>query len=57
MGNRLHVGNLSYQATADSVRAAFSEWDEVTDVHFVMDRDSGQPRGFAFVRMPPTRTP
>jgi RNA recognition motif-containing protein len=51
MGNRLYVGNLSYQASAESLRGAFSECGEVTDVHIVMDRDSGQPRGFAFVTM------
>lgn len=51
MGNRLYVGNLSYQASADTLREAFSACGEVTDVHVVMDRDSGQPRGFAFVTM------
>lgn len=51
MGNRLYVGNLSFSTTADTVRAAFSEVGEVTDVHIVMDRDSGRPRGFGFVTM------
>jgi len=51
MGNRLYVGNLSYHATPDSLRAAFSECGEVTDVHIVQDRESGQSRGFGFVTM------
>jgi RNA recognition motif-containing protein len=51
MSTRLYVGNLSFQASTDSVRAAFSEIGEVTDVHVVTDRDSGQSRGFAFVTM------
>jgi RNA recognition motif-containing protein len=51
MGNRLYVGNLSYHATADSLREAFASCGEVTDVHIVQDRDSGQSRGFAFVTM------
>jgi cold-inducible RNA-binding protein len=51
MGNRLYVGNLSFNSTAETVRAAFSELGEVTDVHIVMDRDSGRPRGFGFVTM------
>jgi RNA recognition motif-containing protein len=51
MGNRLYVGNLSFQATTDAVRDAFSACGEVTDVHIVQDRDSGQSRGFAFVTM------
>ena len=51
MGTRLYVGNLSFQATADSVRSAFSEQGEVTDVHLVTDRETGQSCGFAFVTM------
>jgi RNA recognition motif-containing protein len=51
MGNRLYVGNLSFQATSDAVRDAFSACGEVTDVHIVQDRDSGQSRGFGFVTM------
>jgi RNA recognition motif-containing protein len=51
MSNRLYVGNLSFNATSDSVRAAFAELGEVTDVHVVMDRETGRSRGFAFVTM------
>jgi len=51
MGNRLYVGNLSYQATSESLRDAFSACGEVTDVHIVQDRETGQSRGFAFVTM------
>ena len=51
MGNRLYVGNLSFNASSDSVRAAFSAFGEVTDVHVVSDRETGQSRGFGFVTM------
>jgi RNA recognition motif-containing protein len=51
MGNRLYVGNLSFQATSEAVREAFSACGEVTDVHIVQDRESGQSRGFGFVTM------
>jgi RNA recognition motif-containing protein len=51
MGNRLYVGNLSFQASNESVRAAFSQFGEVTDVHVVSDRETGQSRGFGFVTM------
>lgn len=51
MSNRLYVGNLSFNTTSDSVRAAFAELGEVTDVHVVMDRETGRARGFAFVTM------
>jgi len=51
MGNRLYVGNLSFNATAESLRANFAEFGEVTDVHLVADRETGQSRGFGFVTM------
>jgi RNA recognition motif-containing protein len=51
MGNRLYVGNLSFNTGSDAVRDAFSRYGEVTDVHLVTDRQTGQPRGFGFVTM------
>lgn len=52
MGKRLYVGNLSYDTTDDTLRAAFAEDGRtVTDVHVMMDRDTGRPRGFGFVEM------
>jgi RNA recognition motif-containing protein len=51
MGNRLYVGNLSFQSNSDSIRTTFAAFGSVTDVHVVMDRESGQSRGFAFVTM------
>ena len=52
MSTRLYVGNLSFNSTKDSLREAFSATGgEVTDVHIVTDRESGQSRGFGFVTM------
>jgi RNA recognition motif-containing protein len=51
MSNRLYVGNLSFHSTQDSLRNAFMEFGEVTDVHLVSDRETGQSRGFGFVTM------
>jgi RNA recognition motif-containing protein len=51
MGKRIYCGNLSFQATQDDVRALFAAHGEVTDVHMVMDRETGRARGFAFVEM------
>ena len=52
MGRRLFVGNLSYDTTEDGLRDAFaSNGRTVTDVHVAVDRDTGRPRGFAFVEM------
>jgi len=46
---RLFVGNLNYNTDPEALRTAFSEFGEVKDVKIVMDRDTGRPRGFAFV--------
>ncbi|HUS30325.1 MAG TPA: RNA-binding protein [Kofleriaceae bacterium] len=51
MNTRLYVGNLSFNTTADSVRAAFQPFGNVSDVHLVTDRETGRSRGFAFVTM------
>jgi cold-inducible RNA-binding protein len=51
MTTRLYVGNLPHDTTADTLRAAFSEFGEVANVQLVIDRYSGRPRGFAFVTM------
>ena len=49
--NKLYVGNLSFQTTEDEIRQAFSEHGTVSSVDVIMDRDTGRPRGFAFVQM------
>jgi len=51
MGQRLYVGNLPFNATAEDVRSAFAGVGEVSDVHLVTDRETGRARGFAFVTM------
>lgn len=47
----IFVGNLSYQTTQDELRAAFEQYGAVDRVSLITDRDTGQPRGFAFVEM------
>jgi len=51
MGKRLYVGNLSYSTTEADLRDAFAAAGEVAEVKVVLDRDTGRPRGFAFVEM------
>jgi RNA recognition motif-containing protein len=51
MGNRLYVGNLAFSSTAETVRTAFAQFGEVTEVQVVTDRESGRSRGFGFVTM------
>jgi RNA recognition motif-containing protein len=47
----IYVGNLSFDATEDQVRSMFEQYGAVDRVSIVTDRDTGQPRGFAFVEM------
>ena len=49
---KIFVGNLSFQTTEDSLRALFAGHGEVEEVAVITDRDTGRPRGFAFVTMP-----
>jgi cold-inducible RNA-binding protein len=52
MGKRLHVGNLSFETTTESLTTAFAQdGRSVESVSIVMDRDSGKSRGFAFIEM------
>lgn len=47
----IFVGNLSFGTTEDSLRSMFQSYGTVDRVNIVTDRDSGQPRGFAFIEM------
>ena len=52
MGSRLYVGNMSYTTTEESLRAAFAGGGrKVNEVAIITDRESGRPKGFAFVQM------
>lgn len=52
MSKRLYVGNLSFETTEDTLTAAFErDGRKVASVSIMKDRDTGSPRGFAFVEM------
>jgi len=51
MNTKMYVGNLSYDTTDSDLRELFEAHGSVTDVFIVKDRESGRPRGFAFVTM------
>jgi len=52
MGTRLYVGNLPFDVDESQLRALFQEdGREVTEVKMITDRETGRPRGFAFVEM------
>jgi cold-inducible RNA-binding protein len=48
---RLYVGNLSYSTTKETLEKAFSAHGQVTSVNLITERDTGRPKGFAFVEM------
>ena len=48
----IYVGNLSFRATEEEVREAFSRFGQVSKVSIITDRETGRSRGFAFVEMP-----
>lgn len=46
---KVFVGNLSYETTDQELREALSEHEPILDIHRPKDRETGKPRGFAFV--------
>jgi RNA recognition motif-containing protein len=49
MNSKLYVGNMSFKTSEDDLRNAFGQYGSVTDVYIANDRETGRPRGFAFV--------
>src|SRR5512146_1250000 len=49
MSSKVFVGNLDFNTTRAEVQTLFAEVGEVRDVFLPTDRESGRPRGFAFV--------
>ena len=47
----IYVGNLDFRTTEDELRQVFEGYGQVDRVNMIRDRDTGQPRGFAFVEM------
>ena len=52
MGNKIFVGNISFDTTEQELSELFSQdGRQVERVSIITDRDTGRPRGFAFVEM------
>ena len=51
MGTRLYIGNLSYHATENDLRALFEQAGSVVGCDVMFDRHTGRSKGFAFVEM------
>jgi RNA recognition motif-containing protein len=48
---KLYVGNLSYDTTEEKLRTLLAQAGTVASVEMIKDRDTGRPKGFAFVTM------
>ncbi|MEM7601854.1 MAG: RNA-binding protein [Verrucomicrobiota bacterium] len=48
---KMYVGNLSFNTTKEELEDEFGQYGTVTDVHVPQDRETGRPRGFAFVTL------
>jgi len=51
MAKKLYVGNLSYNTTEDSLRNFFAGFGNVVSAKIIIDRDTGNSKGFGFVEM------
>jgi RNA recognition motif-containing protein len=51
MSKKIYVGNMPFSSSEDQIRDLFSQHGTVTSVSVITDRDTGRPRGFAFVEM------
>ncbi|HXU83029.1 MAG TPA: RNA-binding protein [Polyangia bacterium] len=51
MSKRVYVGNLSFATTETTLRDLFGQAGTVAEVKVMLDRETGRPRGFAFVEM------
>jgi RNA recognition motif-containing protein len=51
LSSKLYIGNLSFSTTEDELRAVFQRHGSVDSVAVITDRETGRPRGFAFVEM------
>jgi RNA recognition motif-containing protein len=49
--SKIYVGNCPFSVTEEQLRDVFSAYGEVSSVSVITDRDTGRPRGFAFVEM------
>ncbi len=51
MSKKLYVGNLPFSSTEDELKDVFGRHGSVESVAIITDRETGRPRGFAFVEM------
>ena len=48
----IYVGQLPYSVTEEELREMFAQFGEVVSLNIIMDRHTGQSKGFGFIEMP-----
>jgi RNA recognition motif-containing protein len=48
---KLYIGNIAYSTTEQTLRETFGQYGAIEEVAVIMDRETGRPRGFAFITM------
>lgn len=51
MGKKLYVGNVPFTTTEAELRSLFEQYGGIESVNVITDRETGRPRGFAFIEM------
>jgi RNA recognition motif-containing protein len=51
LGKKLYIGNIPFTIAEDELREVFERFGSVGSVNVILDRETGRPRGFAFVEM------
>jgi RNA recognition motif-containing protein len=51
LSKKIYIGNLPFSSTEDELRTVFERHGDVASVNVITDRETGRPRGFAFVEM------
>lgn len=51
MGRKLYVGNLSFNVSDSDLQQLFSEHGTIVSAQVIIDRTTGQSKGFGFVEM------
>jgi len=49
--SKIYVGNMNYNTTEDELQDLFQSYGDVKSVNIIIDRYSGQSKGFGFVEM------
>ena len=47
--NKIYVGSLSYDVTADDLQSYFGQYGDIEEAKLIMDRETGRSKGFAFI--------